>query len=102
MITGTVIYGTKTRYEEVNEFDTASMYMYLHAGFGLCVTSGCLSIISGILYLFAGSHHLGNHQQRSDPNNVAYTSGRITDTPGVVFSVPVDNNLHFPPIIIIV
>ena len=48
MIIGAVVFGAKTRHE--TEIFVRNEYFDLHAGFGLCVVSGCLAIIAGPLY----------------------------------------------------
>lgn len=87
MIMCTVIYCPKTTHDFQSEIE------FLRFSFGFSVASGCLSIISGALYFCAEKRQLGNHRQRSDPNHVGYSSGTASDTPRVVFSVPVHNNL---------
>lgn len=49
MIVGAVVYAVKTRHE--TEIFISNDYFDLHAGFGLCIVSGCLAIIAGPLYL---------------------------------------------------
>ena len=49
MIIGTIVYATKYR----KQADPGKV-LHLHAGFGLCITGGVLSIVTGVWFLLRG------------------------------------------------
>ena len=90
MITGTIIYGVKT----TDELDPTDV-LHLHAGFGLCVVAGGLSIIGGILFFCDRSRQqpegqmCRNINQGPVPDTAVYTAGGYpTGTPGAVIMPP--------------
>ena len=90
MITGTIIYGVKT----TDELDPTDV-LHLHAGFGLCVVAGGLSIIGGILFFCDRSRQQPEGQmcrtinQGPVPDTAVYTAGGYpTGIPGAVIMPP--------------
>ena len=94
MIIGCIIYATKTQ-EEVDPTDVRG----LHAGFGMCIVAGILSIIARVLYLADRRRNMNSQPgqivtgAQSGPvpyqvphagPGVAYTVG----SPGTVISAP--------------
>lgn len=92
MITGAIIYGVKTQHE----IDPGDM-LHLHAGFGLCITAGCLAIIAGSLYLCDRTRYPdGPSQQIQVPHQVAYSTGYSVGSPGIIIAAP--SNAYAPPV----
>ena len=92
MIVGCIIYAVKTQ-EEVDPAEVRD----LHAGFGMCIVAGCLSIIAGILYIAdrrqANSQPgqiITGAQPGSAPYHVGYSpgAGYAVGSPGTVISAP--------------
>ena len=94
MIIGCIIYATKTQEEFDPKDDRA-----LHAGFGMCIVAGILSILAGVLYLPFRRRNMNSQPgqivtgAQSGPvlyqvpfagPGVAYTVG----SPGTVISAP--------------
>ena len=93
MIIGCIIYAAKTR-DEV----TAPKRRGLHAGFGLSIVAGILSILSGILYLVDRRRDINSQpgrivtiaQQGPGPYHVTYGPGPMyaVGSPGTVITSP--------------
>lgn len=86
MVIGAYIYAVKTQ----NEIDPKHL-LDLHVSFGLCITAGCLAVVSGIMFCFTAKPKQTPRprtQPRTIHEGVSYSVRTPTRTPVVVISPP--------------